>query len=36
MAALALGGHREQPAMDLGTVCYSAEQVLKDWFPDAT
>lgn len=35
VAALALGGHGEQPRVDLGTVRYSAEQVLEDWFPDA-
>jgi len=36
VATLALGGHGEQPSVDLGTVRYSAEQVLEDWFPDAT
>jgi hypothetical protein len=35
VAALALGGHGEQPAVDLGSVRYTAAQVLEDWFPDA-
>jgi hypothetical protein len=34
VAALALGGHAEQPRVDLGSVRYTAEQVLEDWFPD--
>jgi hypothetical protein len=33
-AALALGGHREQPRVELGSLRYTAEQVLGDWFPD--
>jgi len=36
VAALALGGHGEQPRVDLGGVRYTAEQVLEDWFPDAS
>jgi len=36
VAALALGGHGEQAAVDLERVRYTAEQVLEDWFPDAS
>ncbi len=32
-AALAIAEHDEAPLMDLGTVAYTAEQVLGDWFP---
>jgi len=35
VAALALAGHGEQPRVDLGSLCYTTEQVLGDWFPDA-
>ena len=35
VAGLALSGHDEPPRLDLGTVRYTAEQVLDDWFPDA-
>ena len=34
VAALALGGHGEQPGVDLEHVRYTAEQVQDDWFPD--
>ena len=34
VAALALGGHGEQPRVDLGSVRYTVEQTLEDWFPD--
>jgi hypothetical protein len=34
VAGLALGGHGEQPGVDLGRVRYTAEQVLEDWFPE--
>ncbi len=36
VAALALAGYGEQSRVDLGSLCYSADQVLEDWFPDAT
>jgi len=36
VATLALGGHGKQPGIAPGMVRYSAEQVLEDWFPDAT
>jgi len=36
VATVALGGHGEQAAVDLERVRYTAEQVLDDWFPDAT
>ena len=35
VATLALGGHGEQPAMDLESVRYTAAQVLEDCFPSA-
>jgi hypothetical protein len=35
VAVRALAGYGEQPRVDLGSVRYSAEQVLGDWFPDA-
>jgi hypothetical protein len=35
VAALALAGYSEQPRADLGSLRYTAEQVLGDWFPDA-
>jgi hypothetical protein len=34
VAALALGGHGEQPEVDLERVRYTAELVLDDWFPN--
>jgi len=33
-AALALAVYREGPRTDLGSIRYTAEQVLGDWFPD--
>lgn len=34
-AALALAGYGEQPQVDLGSLRYTLDQVLGDWFPDA-
>jgi hypothetical protein len=34
VAALALAGYGEASRVDLGGLCYTAEQVLGDWFPD--
>jgi hypothetical protein len=35
VAALALAGYGAQPRVDLGSLRYTADQVLEDWFPDA-
>jgi hypothetical protein len=35
VAALALAGYGEQSRVDLGSLRYTADQVLGDWFPDA-
>ena len=34
VAALALAGHGEQPQVAVGSLRYSVEQVLGDWFPE--
>jgi hypothetical protein len=34
IAALALAGYGEQSRTDVGSLRYTAEQVLGDWFPD--
>jgi hypothetical protein len=35
VTALALAGYGEQSRVDLGSLHYTVEQVLGDWFPDA-
>jgi hypothetical protein len=34
VAALALAGHGEQAKIAIGTVHYTEDQVMSDWFPD--
>jgi hypothetical protein len=36
VAALALAGHGEPPRVELGSLRYTTEQVLGDWFPDVS